>query len=208
MEGGCEGMAPDEADGGGVWVTCAELARRRGVSRAAITKRVDQLEREGRVATRRAGRSREVELASFDRAIGETGDALREQAAETARRTAAASPSMRDAQTERAVYEARLKALDLAERQKALVPIKGDNGIEAAAEAIGVVLARDLDGLARHADEIATAVSREGVAGVRRLLKDISAKLRGQVAQSLSQVAAAGAEAERAGPIETMLPDE
>lgn len=200
-----------EAGGGGVWITCADLARRRGVSPAAITKRVDKLEQARKIETRRDGRSRLVELASFDRAIGETGDAIKEQAAETTarqRKSQPSAPAMRDAQTERAQYEARLKALDLAERQKALLPITGAHGIEAASGAIGVVLARDLDGLTRYADEIATAVSKDGVAGARRLLKEIAVKVRRQVAESLSQLASQGAAAERDGPIETLLPDE
>lgn len=200
-------MTPNDAGAGGVWVTCAELARRRGVSRAAITKRVNKLAGDGLVSVREEGNSRLVELASFDRAIGETGDAVKEQAAATrkASTTAAsgkAGVAMRDAQTERAQYEARLKALDLAERQRQVLPIKGDHGIEAAAVAIGIALTRDIDGMVRHADEIATAVSKEGVAGARRVLKEIAFRLRGGLAASLSEIAERGAAAERAGPIE------
>lgn len=199
-----------EADGGGVWITSAELARRRGVSRAAISKRIASLG--DAVETSRDGKSLLVELASFDRAVGEAGNAVKEQAAETAARQrnkgSASGPAMRDAQAERAQYEARLKALDLAERQRALLPISGAHGIEAAATEIGVVLARDLDGLVRYADEIATAVSKDGVAGARRLLKEIAVKVRRQVAESLSQIANQGTAAERDGPIETVLPDE
>lgn len=204
-------MAPNDAGAGGVWVTCAELARRRGVSRAAITKRVDALAKEGKIDTRRDGKSRLVELASFDRAVGETGDAVKEQAAETRKATEPTSPTqssaMRDAQAERAQYEARIKALDLADRQRQVLPIKGDHGIEAAAIAIGVAIARDADGLMRYADEIATAVSKEGVAGARRVLKDIGTRFRQSVADSLMALAAEGEAAERAGPIETDLAD-
>lgn len=203
-------MEPNvEADAGGVWISCAELAKRKGVSRQAIGKRVDQLEADGKVLTRREGRSRLVDLASFDRAVGETGDAVKEHAAATRKETAAkVAPAMRDAQTERAQYEARLKALDLGERQGRLLPIDGEHGIAQAAEQIGIVLARDLDGLVRYADEIAVAVSKEGVAGVRRILKEFAARARSQVAASLADVATRGEAAERAGPIETLLPDE
>jgi DNA-binding Lrp family transcriptional regulator len=202
-------MIPNDAGAGGVWVTCADLARRRNVSRAAISKRVKKLEADGLIATRTNGASKEVELASFDRAIGETGDAVKEQAAETRRTRQADKPSsggsgpMRDAQTERAQYEARLKALDLAERQGQILPIRGEHGIEAAAVAIGIAIARDADGLIRYADEIATAVSKEGTAGARRVLKQIGTRFREQVAASLGEIAARGTAAERAGPIET-----
>ncbi len=197
-----------EAGGGGVWIACAELAKRRGVSRAAISKRVAQLAEAGKIDTRREGRSLLVELASFDRAVGETGDAVKEQAAETRKESAGTSAAMRDAQTERAQYDARLKAIDLAERQRMILPIAGEHGIETAAAAIGVVFARELDGLMRHADDIATAVSRDGVAGARRVLKDIATRIRASTAQALSTIATQGLDAERAGPIETVLPDE
>ncbi len=199
-----------EAGGGGVWITCAELARRRGVSRAAISKRVGQLVEAGKIDTRREGKSLLVKLASFDRAIGETGDAVKEQAAATVRsqKTARDAAPMRDAQTERAQYEARLKALDLAARQKAILPIAGEHGIDAAAKTIGEALARELDGLGRYADDIAAAVSRDGVAGARRVLKDIGIKIRTSTAKALSTLATQGQDAERDGPIETLLPDE
>lgn len=202
-------MSPSDAEGAAVWVTCAELARRRGVSRPAITKRVDQLEADGKVVTRREGRSRLVDLAAFDRAVGETGDAVKEQAAATVRETAAkASPAMRDAQTERAQYEARIKALDLADRRKQVLPIAGEHGIEAAATRIGLALARDLDAMVRHADDVAAAVGKEGAAGARRILKEIATKARESVAASLAELAADGSAAERQGLIETLLPDE
>lgn len=197
-----------EAGGGGVWIACAELAKRRGVSRAAISKRVAQLVEAGKIDTRREGRSLLVELASFDRAVGETGNAIKEQAAETRKGVAATSAAMRDAQTERAQYDARLKAIDLAERQRMILPIDGEHGIESAAIAIGVVLARELDGLIRHADDIAAAVSRDGVAGARRVLKEVGTKIRASTAQALAAIATQGQDAERAGPIETLLPDE
>jgi len=192
----------------GVWITCAELSKRKGISRQAATKRVEQLEREGKIATRREGRSRLVDLVEYDRAVGEAGDAVKEQAAETVREQRRVTPAMRDAQTERAQYEARLKALDLGERQGQLLPIPGEHGIEAAASEIGVALARELDGIARHADDIAAAVGREGVIGVRRILKEIATGIRAKIAASLEAIAAGGDAAEQTGPIETLLPDE
>lgn len=197
-----------DVDAPGVWVTCAELAKRKGISRQAATKRVAQLENDGKIETRRDGRSRLVDLAAYDKAVGEVGDAVKEHAAETSRERSAASPKMREAQIERAQYEARLKALDLAERQGQLLPIAGVHGIEAAAATIGEVLARDLDGLARHAEDILTAGTKEGVVGARRALKEIAAKIRAKVTDSLARIAAQGEDAEREGLIETLLPDE
>jgi len=51
-------------------------------------------------------------------------------------------------------------------------------------------------------------VSRDGVAGARRVLKDIGIKIRTSTAKALSTLATQGQDAERDGPIETLLPDE
>ncbi len=75
-------------------------------------------------------------------------------------------------------------------------------------ETIGEALARELDGLGRYADDIAAAVSRDGVAGARRVLKDIGIKIRTSTVKALSTLATQGQDAERDGPIETLLPDE
>lgn len=195
-----------DADGGGVWVTCAELANRKGVSRQAVAKRVSQLERDGRIQTRREGKNRLVDLAAYDRAVGEVGDAIKEQSAASKREKS--SPALRDAQADRARYEARLKALDLAERMGSVLPIGGKHGVEEAVKEIGMALARDADGLMRYADEVATAVSKDGVAGARRALKDIGNRFRATFAGSLVKIANAGREAEASGPIETLLPEE
>lgn len=190
----------------GVWVSLSELGRRRNISRASVKERVDRLEAQGLVVTKRDGKKRLVELATFDRAIGYAGDLRRELAAETVK-SSSTSMAYRDAQAERARYEAQLKALDLAERQRLLLPVVGEHGIAAAAGAIGDALTRDLDGMVHYADDLATAVSKEGVAGARRLLKEIGVKVRQQVADSLSKIASMGAAAERGGPIEVDLLD-
>ncbi len=197
-----------EADGAGVWVTCAELARRKNISRQAAAKRVAALEADGKIRTRREGSKRLVDLAEYDRAVGEVGDAVKEAAAETRRDAGNNSPALRDAQTDRARYEARLKALDLAERQGNLLPIAGDHGAAAAVTRCGLAIARETDGIIRHADEIATAVSKDGVAGARRVLKAIAGALRERHAAALAGILSEGEAAERDGPIETELPDE
>lgn len=197
-------MEPDINDGG-VWLTCAQLAERRNVSRAAITKRVNGLEAEGKITTQRKGRSRYVELAEFDRAVGEIGEIAKEAAAETRREVVSSSPQYRDAQAQKLQYEARLRALDLAERQKKLLPIEGDHGIDAAATQCGITLAREIDGIVRYADKIASAVNKDGTTGARRVLKEIAAELRNQSATSLSKIAVIGLEAEKSGSVETEL---
>ncbi len=192
----------------GLWISISELARRRGISRVSAKERVDRLEAQGLVETRRDGNRRLVEMAAFDRAVGETGVAAKELAVDTAQgRGGQHAREYRDAQTERAQYEAQLKALDLAERKRLVLPIGGEHGVEAATRKIADAFARDMERLTRYADELATAVSKEGVAGARRILKEVGHSIRQSVAARLAELAEAGAAAERAGPIVTEPPD-
>lgn len=62
MPGKPSGMAA------GVWVSIAELGRRKGIGRASAKEWVDRLEAQALIKTLRDGRNRMVELAAFDRA--------------------------------------------------------------------------------------------------------------------------------------------
>ncbi|MEO2038021.1 MAG: hypothetical protein ABGW90_04865, partial [Martelella sp.] len=160
----------------GVWLTVAELARRKGVTRQSMTGRVDRLESEGRISTRRNGRSRMVELVTYDRAVGEVGDAAREIGAEMKRNMPAApageglTSPLRQAQAERAAYDAKLKALDYAERTGALLPVRGEHGVETALVKAADALLRQLDAPLDWVDVILDA-AREGQPALRRELK-------------------------------------
>jgi DNA-binding transcriptional ArsR family regulator len=183
----------------GMWVTVAELARLRKVSRQTISEKVTRLEKEGRVATRMEGRSRLVDLAAYDKAVGQVGDAAREVGAETKKTEAAPqNGALRDAQADRAQYDARLKALDYAERTRQLVPIKGDQGIETALIRVSDKLVRDMDSPMAWATDLMEA-SREGEPALRRVLREKCRGLRSMVAEHLMSLAGEGGDAERTG---------
>jgi DNA-binding transcriptional ArsR family regulator len=160
----------------GVWVTIADLAKMKGVSRQTAHERVTRLERDGLVRIMQQGRSRLVELATYDRAVGQVGDASKEIGAETKREAAPQAPTLpqnatlRDAQADRAQYEAKLKALDYAERTGQLVPIKGPHGVEAALIRLSEHLLRDLNQPLSWVSEIMEK-AREGEPALRRLLR-------------------------------------
>ncbi|OWV94256.1 hypothetical protein ATY81_12455 [Rhizobium sp. R72] len=185
---------------GGVWITVAELARRKGVSKQTAAEKVNRLEDEGRITTRREGRRRLVELATYDRAIGVVGDAAKEIGAETKRDDGAdpANSGLRDAQTERAKYDAQLKALDLAERQGQLVALRGEHGLETALVRVTEALLRDLGAPLNWVSEILEA-SREGEPALRRVLRNKVRDQRTAMAQTLAKLAGEAAEAEKAG---------
>ncbi|MGO7901588.1 winged helix-turn-helix domain-containing protein [Rhizobium ruizarguesonis] len=183
----------------GVWLTIAELAKRKGISRQSASERINRLEQDGLIATRRDGRSRLVELATFDRAVGQTGNAFREQGAETKRETPEPpTAALRDAQTQRAQYESKLKALDYAERTGQLVPIKGDHGVETALVKATEVIIRELGAPLNWVSEILDTV-RDGEPALRRLLRKKIHKQREVIAARLTAVAGEAAEAERVG---------
>lgn len=187
----------------GVWVTIAELARRKGISKQAASKRVDRLEKDGHLSTRRNGRNREVELATYDHVVGQVGDAFKEQAAETGRdiRGEQQQPQqsgLRDAQTDRARYDAQLKALELAERQGLVVPLRGEHGLETGLVKVTEALIRDLGAPLNWVSEIMQAAA-QGEGALRRLLRNKVRDQRATMAQNLAKLAGEAAEAEKSG---------
>lgn len=184
---------------GGLWITVAELAQRKGVSRQTAAERVNRLEDEGRIATRREGRSRLVDLAAYDRAVGVVGDAAKEIGAQTKRDEGGGENSgLRDAQTDRARYEARLKALDFAERSGMVIPLKGEHGIEGALIKICDQVLRDLGAPMQWVDDLMEA-SRKGEPHLRRVMRGKVSDLRRLVAEHLLELSGEAAKAEADG---------
>ncbi|MER8852995.1 DUF1441 family protein [Mesorhizobium australicum] len=179
-----------DAEATGVWLTLAEVARRRDVSRAAISKRVKRLG----LATRPGpGGSILVELASFDQATHET-TAVREDPAE--RKATAKAVELPSAAVEKLRYEAALKRLDLEERLKTLVPIRD---VENAMVRAGEALVRALEKLPNFAPDL-IAAAKEGEPAFRRKLRDITHQLRRSAGEALTLLHAEGqAEDERGG---------
>lgn len=181
-----------------VWKSITEIAAMRGVRKSAVHKQVERLEREGLIATRREGRSRMVDLAAFQRAVGDTGDALREQAAETAKaiRTDEPAPSaLRDAQTDKAKLEARRLALDLGERTGQLIAVKA---VEAAMVRAGEAIVRTLERLPNFAPEL-MAAAKDGEPAMRRKLREIKDQLRRSAGEALTLQRQDGTAEEDAG---------
>ena len=192
-------MEPDREDipSDAVWMTVAELARVKGVQRQSLSERIARIERDGAIVTKRNGRSRLVDVAAYDRAVGQIGDAFREQAAATRlSNTEPAAPKLRDAQTDKLNYEARLKALDLAERTGKVVPRMGEKGVETALVKITDVLLRIFGNPMEWTPELMDA-ARKGEPEVRRLIRAKIREQRELASQALLRLAGA-AEAEDA----------
>lgn len=178
----------DELDRG-LWLTVAEVARCKGITRQALNERVDRLASEGLIKVRRDGRSKLINLAEFDRVVGEVGDAIKEGAAMTRAEVdgdAEKNPALRDHQARAAQYTADLKYLDLEERLGRLVPVAE---VEDAAAKCAEATVRVIDRLPTYADAIAAAVGKDGPAGARAKLKEIAREIRQAIADAHGELA-------------------
>lgn len=154
----------DLAEDTSEWLTVSALARRRGVDKAAISRRVARLEAAGALTTRAGERGTKlINVAEFDRVAGETVDAVREA---NGRRPGAARDGevvasgglLSRAQASKTAAQARLAHLDLAERLGQLLPLeKAQQGARNAAER----LRRGVDQMPARAEEVASALAKD-----------------------------------------------
>lgn len=160
----------------GVWVSLTEAAGIKGVSKQAISKRLERLS--GRVATRREGQRLLFNLAEYDRVTGAETDpaqALRNRAAageEPAARkpgeTAQLAFSVHRAKREN--YEAELARLKLDEQLGKLVPVAD---VEAAMVRCAERLVRGLDQIPALSDDPQARLALKGkVRELRQVLAD------------------------------------
>lgn len=175
----------------GLWLTVSELARQRGVDKAAISRRITRLGLELRPGPRN---SKLVNVAAFDHAVGTSTDAVRAaNSAKAAAREQASSDGedkvLSREQARRAAYDADLKKLDLDERLGKLLPV---DSIEDAMTRCAEAMVRAIDQISSRSDDLAAAVAREGSAGARRELKSIARDLRETLARELRLLEASG----------------
>jgi DNA-binding MarR family transcriptional regulator len=207
--------AADNTSPNEIWLSISELARAKGVDKSWISRRVANLEAHGKIETRDGpNRGKLVNVAQFDRAVGETTDLAKEQAAATARASrneaaaddAPAAATFADAQRRKAHYEAELKALEFGERTGQLVAI---GEVETVIAEIAEGIAQPINQLPLRADEIVAAAARDGAAGVRTILKDAAFNLLKAIAQVLRRLDLKGKSAAADGAeIEIVTPDE
>jgi hypothetical protein len=188
---------PAPAAGDSLWISISQLALHKNVTKQTISERVARLADDGKLEIRPGkGKAKLVNLAEYDRAVGETTDLSREQGARTKAGDepgpASRDPTFTQHQATRAGYEAELKRLDLEERLGRLRPVEE---IEAAAIECGAAVVNIVGDKVLRAEELAAAVAKDGIIGARRLLKDIVFAEREQIAKAFS-VLAAGAAAE------------
>ena len=191
----------DDLFDAGLWLSVADLARRKGITRQSAGERVDRLEADGKITVRREGRSKLINIAEYDLAVGEVGDAAREAGAATKADEAGddpKSPQYRDHQTREKQYAADLKLIELNRALGKLVPV--DQIADAASRAAEAAI-KAIDRLPSYADAVASAVARDGSPGARTKLREIAREIRVVLADAMRGIASAAP----AGDIDAML---
>jgi DNA-binding MarR family transcriptional regulator len=174
----------------GVWMSVSELAARKNVTKQTISEIVSRLVDAGKLQTRPGkGKAKLVNVAEYDRVRGETTDLAREQGAETksGAEKLGRDPTFTQHQATRAGYEAELKRLDLEERIGKLRRIED---IEQAAVRCGEAVVRVLEDKVLRAEELASAVAKDGVLGARKFLKDCVFAEREAAVKAFAELAA------------------
>ncbi|WP_187148712.1 MarR family transcriptional regulator [Methylocella silvestris] len=178
------------------WLSISEIARQRGVTKQAIAKRVARLEALGAIETRPGpGGVKLVNIAAFDFAVGEVGDAIRTMNAATPARAAASNPILAREQARRVSYQAEIAKLDLEERLKCLLPA---DEVWEAIETCEAAMLHRVDRLPDCAEALAQAIGERGAPGARAFLKTMTRDLRPKMADDLTKLVAAGAAAHAA----------
>lgn len=203
---------------GSLCVSISDLARRKGVSKQAIAKRVDRFEAEGLLTTTQNSRGhRLVPLALYDRLTGDTADLGRSRPSARAPEMpggaedaplfvdrAPAAPAVDSptgtytaAQARDKQYQADLREIQLAEKKGEILLVV--DVAQAMADAAEIIVRR-IQQIPALADEIAAAVAKGGADGARRELKAISNSICQSVADALSDAMAKDNETRASAP--------
>ena len=164
------------------WVSVSELARRLGVDKGPVSRRVARFEAQGLIETKAGERGAKlVDLESFEKAVEETEDAVR--AANGAGRS---DPVLAKEQARKAALQADMAQLDLDERLGRIVTTES---VQHAMADCAEALVRVIEQLPGQAEELAGAVAREGVEGARAFLKEIARQWRERLAREMRLIA-------------------
>lgn len=184
---GVNAPAPPRA----VMLSVAELATRDQVSKPAVSRRVKQLRERGlQVELDAQGRVAKINAAQYDELKSRFSDPSKAQAP---RLVDAMAESYDEALRQKTWTEAERARLRLLEEQGKLVRV--EQLADALAQA-GEKIVRSVDLVLNDVDDLAAAVAKEGAAGLRIALKKITFRLKGEMAEALSAIAADAPETE------------
>ena len=203
-----------------LWISISELARRKGISQQAVSERIGRL---GSKIELRPGRGRErlVNIAQFDQLTGDNSFLPQTAAAATVRMLenaplALAQPvalggrTISDVQREKLLYDTGLTALEFAEARSEVLPIAGEHGIEQATRELGDAFRQAVGRLHMRAAEAVAVGAKDGVIGMRALLKSAERDILRSLATALAAIGDKGKAIEATGgfAVDLALPDE
>lgn len=179
-------------DLGPTMLTISQLAARHGVSKQAISRRVNRLsDLHPDFAVRRDGDGRivGVPVAQYEELIGTYGDSAKrppdDRPVPRAPESVGEDASLDHARLLTAQVSAERAAIALAREKRELVRAdRLEEALEEAGAAIGGVLER----LPRRAEDLAAALSQDGTHGLRVALKQLARELRAQIADELGRL--------------------
>ncbi|WP_338821597.1 hypothetical protein [Bradyrhizobium septentrionale] len=178
----------------GLWLSVSEIAERKGVSKQAVSARIAPLIADGRLTVRPGkGNAKLINLAQYDLAIGQVGNAAREAGAATARAATLpargqSSARFRDEQTREKAYAADLKFIELERARGNLISL---HDIDEVIEETARRLVEVFDGLIGHAENLTAIGIRDGQRGMHLELKRIVRGQRETAVQAIKDMAAA-----------------
>lgn len=184
--------APELDLSGGLWLSVSGIAEHLGISRQAVSKRAKELEASGAITMRDgAGGTKEINLAQYLVATKNLGDPAREMGVDTRRDASddavSNDPTFRDAAAREKRFRADLAEIAVKEKLRELVDV---TSLAAAVAQAGEVILAVLERAPQQADAIATAVARDGAAGVRTHLKAQVRVQRSAIADALRKMVA------------------
>ena len=182
-------------------VSVSDLAKMKGVSQQAISKRLRRLMEDGLITPRHEGGRTLVNLAAWDSVTNEVTDPAKIVARDTAalmkpRRAAETAdpaegalrdPTYTQQQARKAGYDADLKEIELRRLQGELREV---DDIRASTIKVGEIVVRELDQLPSFADDIAAAFAKGGIPALRDELKRRCRAMRETIVRSLADLAA------------------
>ena len=179
------GAAPADV----IMMTAGEIAGRDGVTPQAVTKKFRELAERGLEVERDTrGRITKANVAQYDLLRDRVGDPSKDQRPPREEEPAplADPQSYDEALRKKTWYEAERKRLELEEQIGTLVRVAEiEESIDTCAEAIAAVVRR----LQSETDGLATAVTRDGVHGLRVALKALETKMLADIAAALEGIA-------------------
>lgn len=175
-------------------MSIADLAARDGVSKPAVSRRVKQLREIGlQVELDGQGRVALVHAVQYDELKARVADPSKAQAPTHLQTPIPTGETYDEALRQKTWTEAERAKIRLLEEQGKLVRV--DQLTDALAQA-GEKIVRAVDLILNDVDDLAAAVAKDGASGLRAALKKVAHRLKNDMADALSSIAAAAPEHE------------